>query len=454
MIGRPNNASVAESRLKLLQERIFPQALNHDLISICPQLDLVATVFEQKQLDVFRFNGHRALSHKRTSATATVKAFRWSPIDRSSKRRGSCNPSHCTRRNADEPIDGDIAIIWSDAMVEILDIESGKSLTTYTASNASDPNQDITCFTWTRHLLDNDGMPSRSGEDECGESIDSSSIEDLLVTIDDHDSLSPKSSMMPTSAVTRFPQQLALLDLQHQLPNLSPLPHVDDRKIPDLPSATLFASQQTTDIYLQASRESGRLDNTVELSLACDSSRGVHISLYNGFEAGVHQLIDSIHQPDTRVILHASIAKSTTQTLLVRRDPASDSSLKFGEYRGTLSLDIISLDGIRRSGIFLEYMIRSSQRFTAIINYVLLTVACLRGAWSNCQEIPSRFINSIDETLVAQKVSMDFTQALYHIALTGSCPPAVREWLVETLGDRVSFVNLILPSLADDPSGL
>ncbi|KAG8528832.1 uncharacterized protein KY384_006521 [Bacidia gigantensis] len=59
-------------------------------------------------------------------------------------------------------------------------------------------------------------------------------------------------------------------------------------------------------------------------------------------------------------------------------------------------------------------------------------------------ELPSKFITNIEETL-REKGDWNWTQAAYHLVVTGHCPDDVKEWLVDQLGDRVSdFVNFLL----------
>jgi anaphase-promoting complex subunit 4 len=57
--------------------------------------------------------------------------------------------------------------------------------------------------------------------------------------------------------------------------------------------------------------------------------------------------------------------------------------------------------------------------------------------WRTTQDLPNRFIRNINDTL-GEKDDRNIVQALYHSVATGHTLPAVREWLVDELSDRVS----------------
>ena len=56
--------------------------------------------------------------------------------------------------------------------------------------------------------------------------------------------------------------------------------------------------------------------------------------------------------------------------------------------------------------------------------------------WKTTQELPSRFLRNINETL-GEKGNGDIVQALYHSVATGHTYPSVRVWLVDELSERV-----------------
>ncbi len=52
------------------------------------------------------------------------------------------------------------------------------------------------------------------------------------------------------------------------------------------------------------------------------------------------------------------------------------------------------------------------------------------------QDLPSRFMANIEETLEGSS-DYKWTQAAYHLVVTGDCHPEVKDWLVDQLGERV-----------------
>jgi anaphase-promoting complex subunit 4 len=56
--------------------------------------------------------------------------------------------------------------------------------------------------------------------------------------------------------------------------------------------------------------------------------------------------------------------------------------------------------------------------------------------WKATQDLPGKFLRNINETL-GEKGNRDLVQALYHSVATGHTFPAVREWLVDELSERV-----------------
>jgi anaphase-promoting complex subunit 4 len=58
------------------------------------------------------------------------------------------------------------------------------------------------------------------------------------------------------------------------------------------------------------------------------------------------------------------------------------------------------------------------------------------------QELPSRFLRNINKTL-GEKGNGHIVQALYHSVATGHTFPAVREWLVDELSERVRLPSCL-----------
>jgi anaphase-promoting complex subunit 4 len=64
----------------------------------------------------------------------------------------------------------------------------------------------------------------------------------------------------------------------------------------------------------------------------------------------------------------------------------------------------------------------------------------MTAEWHATQDLPSKFLRNINETL-AEKDDFSIVQAMYHSVVTGHTFPAVREWLVDELAERVSALT-------------
>lgn len=83
-----DQSPISAAQLLLKHEKILPSPLKPHLISICTQLDLIAAATTERQVEVFRFNGHRAMLYKRAHGAASISSIRWSPNDRLLVKRG------------------------------------------------------------------------------------------------------------------------------------------------------------------------------------------------------------------------------------------------------------------------------------------------------------------------------------------------------------------------------
>jgi anaphase-promoting complex subunit 4 len=127
--------------------------------------------------------------------------------------------------------------------------------------------------------------------------------------------------------------------------------------------------------------------------------------------------------------LHASHKHSSLHSLLYK----SDSVLVGGLYYIPMDLRFISTDS--------EYIGLLASRSTALQNllrYIDQVQISMKEMWNASQELPGRFLSFINETL-AEKDGWSIEQALYHSVVTGHTYPEVKEWLIDTVGERVRF---------------
>jgi anaphase-promoting complex subunit 4 len=60
--------------------------------------------------------------------------------------------------------------------------------------------------------------------------------------------------------------------------------------------------------------------------------------------------------------------------------------------------------------------------------------------WRSAQDLPSKFIRNINETL-EEECQCDWVHAAYHLIVTGNCFTPVKEWLINELTERVRTLD-------------
>ena len=154
----------------------------------------------------------------------------------------------------------------------------------------------------------------------------------------------------------------------------------------------------------------------------------IHLSIYEFFEIGSFTLQQASHIfANSKSILHCSHPYSTTHALIV-----SNSSLgKEDLYLVPLDLRLVS-----SAGRYLSLLASKSAQLHNILRYIRQVEREICVELKTTQDLPSRFIRSIEETL-KHKADYTWVDAAYHLVVTGNCYPEVKEWLVDELGERV-----------------
>jgi anaphase-promoting complex subunit 4 len=73
-----------------------------------------------------------------------------------------------------------------------------------------------------------------------------------------------------------------------------------------------------------------------------------------------------------------------------------------------------------------------------LLRYINQVQKQIELEWKNAQELPARYMRSINEDL-QEKCHCDFVTAAYHLVVTGDCFEPMKEFLVEIVGERVCF---------------
>lgn len=161
----------------------------------------------------------------------------------------------------------------------------------------------------------------------------------------------------------------------------------------------------------------------------------VHLSIYDFFEIGKF----SLHQAspilqEIKPLLYCSHPYSTTHALMVS-DLTSHGSV----------LHVVPLDLrlVSNAGRYLSLLASKSTQLHNILRYLHQVQKEMYSEFKISQDLPSRFIRNIEETL-KEKCDYTWIHAAYHLVVTGNCFPVVKEWLVDELGERVSRIMSLM----------
>ena len=153
----------------------------------------------------------------------------------------------------------------------------------------------------------------------------------------------------------------------------------------------------------------------------------IHLSIYDSFEIGSFVSPITIDGAPCHLLRHASHPDFSTHALLMEL-PVSGKSLYF------VPMD---LRFISASSEYLSLLASRSTTLNNLLRYIHQVQALMISEWKSTQELPSRFLRNINETLAEKEDNRDIVQALYHSVATGHTFPSVKEWLVDELSERV-----------------
>lgn len=220
-----------------------------------------------------------------------------------------------------------------------------------------------------------------------------------------------------------LPRELALLDIDSSLPKLSTLPATgaeDD----------LFSSRASIDaIFHSYSKDSS--DSVDVLVIGFDDGN-IHIRIFDCFETGSLPIATSIPQAEScRVLRHASHPLSSTHALVA--------SSTAGSPQSPLSLVTLDLRFITKSGRYLSLLASKTTQLQNLLRYIGQVQRQIEMEWKNAQELPARFLRSVNQDL-QEHCQCDFVTAIYHLVVTGHCFEPMKEFLVDIVGDRVRIL--------------
>ena len=162
----------------------------------------------------------------------------------------------------------------------------------------------------------------------------------------------------------------------------------------------------------------------------------LHLSIYDSFVIGSFQFkIPGPSGNDTALKLsaHASHPDLSTHSLVFQSAADDGSNILY-----VVPWDLTFIYSSPENLSLLAFKTTTLQK---LLRYVKQVQLRMLYEWQATRELPSKFLNSINETLKDAEIygKMDVGQAMYHSVVTGHTFPEVKEWLVDQLAERVRF---------------
>lgn len=426
----------AKNRLAFRFDKFLVHPIEIRLIALCPTLDLVAIATGEKQLECFRFDGHRAFWYKKVTA-ATIEALSWVQTP-------SSDPTARSSSN--------VCIAWSDGKLDFLTAGGEKLAETNYYHRISDEEHDahgkaaheVTCFAtgvnqvnrkldvrkpWQNHERKSNHKASRLDENR-------------FAQVDEPPSKLSKDSY---DALSELPLRLALIDVLEDLPPLSALTlGAEDSLLKEyvLPSTSLCSKIIVDELI---NKEAPSVSETaISMMLLCSASGYVSCILNNGFSPSRWHVIKPEAMEHSIIHSHATNPSSRCQAFLIKtRNSVSGHEHDASHSIGGLTINLLSLGILRHPASLVPLVLHTSDILLKLTQYIIQTVIDLRQTIKAWQRLPGRFLENISETLSESGSGLDLPAALYRLAVTGNCSALVKDWLVDQIGPMVSYLRLI-----------
>lgn len=164
------------------------------------------------------------------------------------------------------------------------------------------------------------------------------------------------------------------------------------------------------------------------------STGKLHLSIYDSFVIGTFSCPSTNPSPSSplHMIHHSSHPRLSTHSLILAetRDAPKEVHLV------PMDLPFISF-----SPINLSLLTSKLTTLQALLRYLTQVQLHMEVEWKNARELPGRFLRSVQGDLEEREDGpRDIVPALYHTVLTGHAHEPVKEWLVDSLAERVGFM--------------
>ncbi|KAI9735322.1 MAG: hypothetical protein M1818_006517 [Claussenomyces sp. TS43310] len=362
-----------QAELQVMGEKTLHHAADPCLLAYCPSMELLAVGCIDQQVLVNRLNGQRVYAITQKGGSATVTKVGWKP-------NGQL-----------------LATAWSDGVVRLVGAESNKIVHHIPVTERD--SMEITCLNWASNLTH-----SRSSTTKHARHVPS--WKDFIEESED-------------DITSDLPRDLALIDVESSMPKLSILPAGGT-------SEDIFSSRASLDGLFRGFDP--RDNEVVDVMIVGTADGRVHLSIYDSFVIGSFPpplCASGPGKSGDRLVLHASHKAYSTHSLII-----SSLHTEGGLYLVPMNLRFVSI-----SNNFLSLIASKSTALQNLLRYINQVLILMTAEWKSTQDLPSRFLGNINESL-AEKNCPNIVQSMYHQVATGHTIPAVKEWLVDELAER------------------
>ncbi len=197
----------------------------------------------------------------------------------------------------------------------------------------------------------------------------------------------------------------------------------------------LFSSTASLDSVFRQCRPEEADD--VHVMVVGTADGGIHLSIYDSFVIGTVKPSPRGDGGVFQLCGHSSHPEISTHMLLLRPQDGDGTAL----YLVPMTLGFLDC-----SPVNLSLLASKTTALQNLLRYLKQTQSHVVAEWKSTRELPARFMAGVEDDLKKMpNGDMTVVQALYHTVVTGHVFEPVKEWLVDTLGDRVSTYQLRLP---------
>ena len=331
-----------------------------------------------------------------------------------------------------------LSVIWSNAEFALFSAEDGSCL-----SSGEMPASTSFCQSMTLNLLDPAlALPYGQSHDSFLDRLDrETSADDGSASILDQKSLTGTlrealTAYRPderlTHAMSDLPRELALINVEAELPPLKPLPKANSAK-PHLLGS--FDAKENAAAMCKPESRAAVYQNYVPCHLI-SGPPGRFIVDPIEMEAQIQ--MPSSSSEHSQSIVSFSTHPSSSCHAMVYAQRGDITSNENTERNGSqLGFQIVSFDAYRNSSYFYHYITRKVRRLSYCADYLVHVSVLIRSAWKAAQDTTSRLMQHVRQEL-EQARRFDLDTALYHQAVAGNFLAPVKEWLSDQLQERVS----------------